>query len=692
MGADLVVGITPLGHDLSMTIARPDGRIVFVAEEERYSGIKGGRFAFHPSRLKEVLAEAGYTPADIAVLAPVGTPAASIEDGNDTVLYPSDARQRHLDAWLAAYKRLLRNARHLAPIRHHRAHAASTYYVSGLDDAAVVTIDGHGNGECCTISYGSGSEIRLLERQLAPDSISYLYRATATYLGFRGHEREGKLMALAAYGTPRLAARLAGLFFDRPTYPARATEEVRALPCRQDAWVARLAAKLGPPRGPGTPLDPLHLDIAASVQRIFTDYIMSVLEHARRLTGASACCAAGGAFVNSVANGFARQHGPFKTLLLPAWASDAGLSVGAAAAALAERHVRLVLPDSYVGSELAIDTVPSVAGALGLSCTAIADPAATAADLVVSGRIVGWAQGRLELGPRALGNRSVLGHPAIPHIRHELNRRKSRESWRPFGASVLSESGAASPYMNVTFDSLDPDAYRAALHVDGSCRLHTVTEDSNTLFARLLRKVHERTGVAAVINTSLNRRGQPIARTVEECLQTYVDLGLDAMIIGDYMISGRRMKPRAVESPRGPQEVALPPSFDLVVPFRVNAFPIPAWLEGRAARVIERLDLLRTPHDRHDAKHPIVIYHPWFNAVAFEMLPRVIAWARSQAGAGEVVRIFDSAGEILSVEADVNGSKSACTAPPTDVEGHLMRCSARLHAPGDAQVDWFPET
>ena len=432
-------------------------------------------------------------------------------------------------------------------VAHHRAHAASSFFLSPFEEAAVLAVDGSGESASTVRARGRGNRIELLEATHFPHSLGYLYMAFTQYLGFEKNSGEGKVMGLAPYGD---ASHLRGVFRDvaHPVDGGDYALDLSYFQHQQGAPVffsPRVPAAFGQAaRAPESEITRFHQDVAAGVQRRLEDLCFHVLRDLHRRTGSTRLCLAGGVALNCTMNGLVRANTPFAELFVPPCASDCGGGLGAA---LWVHHQvlghprREPLKHAFLGPAYDLGGVGAALG--GAYRFEKVDPVERAVELLAAGRCLGWFQGRSELGPRALGSRSILADPRAASMAAHLNDRvKYREAFRPFAPAVLEERAheifvdyVPSPFMLQTFRVRSgwADSIPAVVHVDGTARAQGVTRDASPLFHRVIERFAARTGVPAVLNTSLNVRGEPIAETPDDALRTFGRSGLEDLILGD---------------------------------------------------------------------------------------------------------------------------------------------------------------
>jgi carbamoyltransferase len=597
-----VLGLSGFYHDAAACLV-VDGEVVAAAEEERFSRVKhDARF---PARA------AAYCLAEGAVGA----------EGVDAVVFydkPLLKLHRILETYLAVAPRGLRSFVHAMPgwlreklwvesavrdgldalgarcparvhfMEHHRSHAASAFYPSPFDDAAVLTVDGVGEWATATVGVGDGASLELLEELCFPHSPGLLYTAFTAFAGFRANSGEYKLMGLAPYGTGRYTARILEHLIDlKPDGSFRLDLSYFGWLDGLTMTTARFEALFdGPPRRPEGPITQRECDLARSVQEVIEEVVIRMARHARALTGRGRLCMAGGVALNSVANGRLLREGVVDELWIQPAAGDAGGALGAALAYWHGVHgghrpagrTRDGMRGALLGPEFAPEDIRAFLDARGYPYDALDDSRAradTIARRLAGGDVVAVCDGRMEFGPRALGNRSILADPRAPGMKARLNASvKQREAFRPFAPAVLAERAGAyfeldrpSPYMLLVApvvasrrvapppdeSALDPAA-RAALprsdlpavtHVDGSARVQTVSATSSPGLRAILEAFERHTGCAALVNTSFNLRGEPIVCTPEEAYACFMRGGIDLLALGPFLLDRARQPPWA---------------------------------------------------------------------------------------------------------------------------------------------------
>jgi carbamoyltransferase len=557
-GSMIVLGLSGgFGHDASACLVR-DGSIVAMAEEERFRRQRHAVGMVPLQAAAFCLDTAGVTMSDVDCLA------VSWEPRPETTPWPT-----------RLHERLLRNGMfdgHRAPpvevVGHHLAHAASSYYASGLERAAVLVVDGQGDGISSTLAYGSGNRIDVLRNFDSTHSIGFFFLALTDYLGF-GFGEEGKTMGLAAHGsalTTRGPFQLTGDGYGTP-FRAPGIEspyaEHRAL---IDDWMRWIETAFGPRSharhrydrlragiAAEPALTPRHADIAATGQAWLEEVVLHLVRLVVEETGCRDLVMAGGVALSCSANGRIRRSGLVDDLYVFPAAGDAGTSAGAALAAFHGSTTaaggRTRVAHASFGPSWSDAEVERCLHDWRVAATCRDGAPEAAAQLLAEGRVVGWFQGAMEVGPRALGNRSILASPAAREMHDRVNGIKGREQWRPLGPSLPIERAGRfldddrpAPFMLTSCQVLPDRAAEvpAVVHTDGSCRPQLVTAEANAPYHRLLLELEARQGVPVVLNTSFNQRGQPIVCTPQDALAAFSTMGVDDLFIGGFHVTKRR--------------------------------------------------------------------------------------------------------------------------------------------------------
>jgi carbamoyltransferase len=596
-----ILGLSAFYHDSAAALV-VDGRIVAAAQEERFTRKKHDA-GFPHHALAYCLEEAGLSLRDIDHVAFYDKPFLKFERLLETYLAfaPKGFRsfRMALPLWLKEklfQKQLLRDElrkldpafdaeRKLLFTEHHQSHAASAFFPSPFDEAVVLTMDGVGEWATTSVSFGRGNELEMRKELHFPHSLGLLYSAFTYYTGFKVNSGEYKVMGLAPYGEPKYAKLILDHLIDlKPDGTFRLDQSyfdyctgLRMTNERFDALFG------GPPRNPEEWLDQRHMDLAASIQAVTEEVVLRLTRAIAAETGAENLCLAGGVALNCVANGKVLRDGMFKRIWIQPAAGDAG---GALGAALAAHHLHAGRPrnlenrldgmsGAYLGPAYDDDECVRRLEHAGARFERLDEQQmiARAAGDLADGKGLGWFQGRMEFGPRALGNRSIIADARSPSMQSALNLKvKYRESFRPFAPAVLRddvsdwfELDRESPYMLLVADVVERRRRRmsaqeqamfgieklnvprsdipAVTHVDYSARVQTVHAETNPRFHALLTAFKRRTGCPVLVNTSFNVRGEPIVRTPEDAFRCFMGTELDALAVGNLYLEKQAQDP-----------------------------------------------------------------------------------------------------------------------------------------------------
>jgi len=531
-------GIRSGHHDPAAVLYR-DGKLVAAAEEERFLRIKHSEGRLPENAVRYCLAQAGISMRDVDALA----------YGYATV--PGmDKRLRDYFNLKFGYCPEVRL------VRHYMAHAASAYRVSGFSDAMVLSADVSGDSVSTLLSFGKGSEIKVIKSVPRPNSLGIFYSILTQILGFQRDNDEYKVMGLASYGKQEVDLSWL-LKFGGGEYRLNYEEYMvsvgpnQAFPSKQEGiYSDRLVQRLGVPRLKEEPLTQKHMDLAFSAQKTLERAVIDLVSWLHEQTGSRNLCIAGGVGLNCVMNQRLLALPFVDRIYVQPAASDAGTAIGAALEVLAERGVQPeTMEHVYTGPSFSDEEIEKALQSFKVSYRREEDVCRFAAEKLAQGCIVAWFQGAMEFGPRALGNRSILADPRDPAMKDRINATiKFREDFRPFAPAVLEESveeyfsdGVKSPFMTLTFDvRREKQAQIASItHVDGTARIQTVSRETNPRFHRLISEFGKLSGVPMVINTSFNVKGQPIVCTPRDAVSTFFMTGMDHLVLGDYVLSKR---------------------------------------------------------------------------------------------------------------------------------------------------------
>ncbi|WP_298110365.1 carbamoyltransferase C-terminal domain-containing protein [Bradyrhizobium sp.] len=555
-----VLGINSVYHESAAAVL-VDGKLVAAVEEERFNRIKHGKEASfdNPHQLPErairhCLKTAGLSARDIHH---VGF---SFDPRRRRKSYRAEWWDPRLEETFrlrvaqvpGALDELLGRTlgKRLHFVSHHLAHAASAYFPSGFDRAAILTIDGIGETAGASLAKAVGAEVKEIEVFDYPHSIGFLWEVFSSYLGF-SHYDASKTMGLAAYGNPAVY---------RETFHSILRAEKENYGIAQDVLgshpnqAATMEKMFGPPRQPDSEFLPRHADIAASLQEATDAAVMALVRRIKRMVPVENLCIAGGVGLNCVANEVVQKSGEFANLFIPSAPHDAGTAIGAAFMAHVDTQKKPPqrgYSTPYLGPSFKRREILEAVKAAGLKARQSKSPARDAAKMIADGKIVAWFQGRMEFGPRALGNRSLLADPRRPEMRDILNQKvKHREDFRPFAPSVLSEHAdewfdvgprsASHEFMlftpRVKSDKLN--RIPAVVHKDGTARVQLVSRKLNPRYHELISCFHELTGVPIVVNTSFND-SEPIVCTPTDAIVTFRKSGIDALIMDDVVLTAQ---------------------------------------------------------------------------------------------------------------------------------------------------------
>lgn len=617
-----ILGISAFYHNSAAALIT-DGRITAAAQEERFTRKKHDP-GFPVNAVKYCLKEAGITIDDLEAIVFYDKPLLKFERLLETYYgfapkgLPSFLMS--IPVWLREkmfLKRLIRdelnncgeysrkNLKMLFP-EHHLSHAASAFYPSNFKEAAILTIDGVGEWATASICHGKDEKITILKELHFPHSIGLLYSSFTYFTGFKVNSGEYKLMGLAPYGNKNsgsvnkmvsiirnelMELKEDGSVWLNQEYFNYATG-LRMV--HDDKWEKLFGF---PRRESETPLEQHHCDLALAIQEVTEEAVIRMAHEAKRLTDADKLCMAGGVALNCVANGKLMNTGIFKNIFIQPAAGDAGGSLGAALAAyhLFYQRPRVyedgidMMQGSYLGPEFSESDVKNMARKYRAVFEWYNDfdqLAAKTASLLADGNVIGWMQGRMEFGPRALGNRSILGDPRNPEMQKKMNLKiKYRENFRPFAPSVLAEEAdryfkldSPSPYMLLVQDVREerrnklPENYNSLplteklyflrsdlpsiTHIDFSARIQTVHKQTNERFWKLIDAFRKETGYAVIVNTSFNVRGEPIVCTPEDAYKCLMRTEMDYLIIGNCLFD-KTKQPEWKETSKWKEEFVL---------------------------------------------------------------------------------------------------------------------------------------
>jgi len=572
-----ILGINAVYHDSAACLVQ-DGSVIAAAEEERFTRVKHGKrpipFSTYELPFYAIdycLREAGislldldhiaysYDPFlllgsrrdDAAISLPLEPSAHPIpsewESAWDPLFLSSivNAPRHLLDGVPHHLQARFRDARQRGHYRwhfveHHIAHAASAFHASPFHTAAVLTLDGRGEKATTSYSLGTGNMLRWLGQVNMPHSLGLLYEQVTGYLGFLPSSDEYKVMALASFGKPRYVE----MFHEIVQLAADGQYVIQSL---------HLEERFGPPRLKGGPLEQLHYDIAHSLQVVLEETVLGMTRWLHEQTGEENLCMAGGVALNCVMNACVRDKGPFQQVWVQPAAGDAGTALGAALWVDAQEREgtwksnerRYCMDHAFLGPAYTDDEIEQFLIWSKLPYRRLTDVAEQVADLLAQDKVIGWFQGRMEFGPRALGARSILASPISASMQTRLNEIKDREDFRPVAPVVLEEEAenwfdhaGVSPFMLFVYPvrADKVDRIPAVRHVDGTARIQTINRKQNPIYYDLIKAFQKRTGVPALVNTSFNTRGEPIVCSPRDAVECFWTSPLDALAIGSFLL------------------------------------------------------------------------------------------------------------------------------------------------------------
>lgn len=587
-----ILGLSCYFHDAAAALLQ-NGVLVAAAEEERFSRIKHD-YGFPEHAIRFCLARGGIAGADLDYVAFFEKPFIKFERILQTALATAPRShavfRKAMTTWMLDklwVKSRIRDLVGVPPdrvlfVEHHQSHAASTFFCSPFEKAAILTVDGVGEWATATVGKGSGTSLAIDSEIRFPHSLGLLYSAFTAFLGFEVNEGEYKVMGMAPYGVPRYQDKVWKLIEVAPDGAFALNLDYFSFhysPTR--TYSPKFETLFGAPRKPETPFftelsgfpsyfgerpanyaelaaeNQHYADLAASIQAVTEEILLRMARSACERAATTTLCMAGGVALNSVANGRILKETPVTDLYIQPAAGDSGAAVGAA---LFVHHEvlghprRFVMEHAYWGAAPEADAIRATARSSGLryvECRDERDLIDRTVDLLQSGNVIGWAQGAFEWGPRALGNRSILADPRRAEMKDIVNTKiKFREPYRPFAPSVIEERSAElfdlpeparhypARFMLLVVPVLDSakEHIPAVTHVDGSARLQTVVQTANPRYHALIRTFGEATGVPVVLNTSFNLRGEPIVNTPAEAFSTFSRSGMDALVLDDVIL------------------------------------------------------------------------------------------------------------------------------------------------------------
>ena len=557
-----ILGISCFYHDSAACLIK-DGIVVAAAEEERFTRKKHDT-SFPINAISYCLKEGDITSRQINYVAFYEKPLLKFERllSQHIEMFPRSfwSFYKALPSWLneklrvpTIIRKKLKYSGDTLFIEHHLAHAASCFLVSPFEEAAILTVDGVGEWATASYGYGKGNDITLLKELRFPHSIGLLYSAVTTHLGMKANSHEYKIMGLAPYGKP--------IYYENFKKVVDVKEDGSIefdMSYFDFHYKLRMPSKkfekeFGPIRKPHEEVTQKHKDIAASLQKITEEILFKMLHHLHKETNMTNLCMAGGVALNSVANGKITKNTPFKKVLIQPAASDAGTSLGAAAYAyntILGHKRKYAMKSAYLGPSFSTEYIQNFLDKNKIAYKKFKNDQAITkltANLIYNNNVIGWFQGRMEWGPRALGSRSILSNAANPKMKDILNLKvKHRESFRPF-APVISKEDVhdyfdidkdEEPFMLFVYPFKEKVRHLvpSVVHVDGSGRLQTTSKEENPLYYGVIKEFEKLSGVPILVNTSFNIRGEPIVCTPEDAYRCMMGTGIDYLVMDKFLI------------------------------------------------------------------------------------------------------------------------------------------------------------
>lgn len=526
-----------LGYRDASAVLTYNGKVIAAVEEERLNRIKSSPHQLPELAIRQVLEIAKISIQNIAIVA------------------------THGSTWGEQYEEVLKNFFEtnfghfptLMRFHHHDCHAAGSYFSSGFEEALVFTFDNSGDGIGTQVTHAKENHLEVLERKERPNSLGIFYAMVTQYCGFIRDSDEYKLMGLAPFGTPTIdlsdVLKVDEDGFELNLEYIQKIEPGQPQPNIQQAiYSEKLIEKFGKRRLPQEEYTQFYKDFAASAQFVVEQAMMSLIRKYIAKTGIKNICISGGVGLNCAANKQMMEMPEVEALFVQPASGDAGISQGAAYLAnVSQGIIPEKIQDVYWGKAYSNDEILESIEKIGVKFQKIENPAKIAAELVAEGKVIGWFQGRMEFGPRALGNRSILANPLLKDIQSKVNQKiKFREGFRPFCPSLLEEDfdlyfegkQNIASFMTINYQAKEEveDILSGVIHVNQTARIQTVNEKQNPLYYQYLQNLKELIGHGVSLNTSFNVNHQPIVENPIQAISTFYGSGLDALVIGDYLL------------------------------------------------------------------------------------------------------------------------------------------------------------
>ena len=565
----IILGLNYYFHDSTACIIK-DGQLIAAIEEERLNRDKHTQ-AFPELAIARCLKIAGLSYSDIDHIAVSIKPVTDWQRKSTYLLghlgsfmpffghYVVNAYAKQRRFWL--WYKLQFPSKQAGPkvhfIEHHHSHVAGSFFVSPYEEAALLGIDGSGEWATTWLGHGKGNRVERFSQSYFPNSLGSFYEAVTEFCGFRPNYDEGKTMGLAPMGNP-------DTFIEETRKIVKVDKEgsikIDLSYFNYQNLVGRRCNDkfykvFGKPRMHGEEFEQHHMDAAASFQRVLEERILEICDILYAKTQAKHLVFSGGVSLNSVVNGRIVRESPFDDIYVMPAAGDNGTAIGAAYYlynGMLQNPRNYVHHDPYVGTSYTNEEIKKAIDGAKLKAEHVEDICEKVADLLAKGKIIGWFQGTMEIGPRALGSRSILANPAFPNMKDKINAEvKFREAYRPFAPSSIKEAykeyfdlEVEAPFMLKVCNVLEDKQHLipAITHVDGSARLQTVNKETHPRYHELIRKLGEKTGIPVVLNTSFNIQGEPVVESPVDALRCFYSTGLDYLAIGNYLLTKETLK------------------------------------------------------------------------------------------------------------------------------------------------------
>ncbi|MBC5793483.1 MAG: hypothetical protein H8Z69_05635 [Nanohaloarchaea archaeon] len=548
-----VLGISCYYHDSSACLVK-DGEVVAAVSEERFSREKHDR-SFPQNAVDYCLRSQEVEASDVDKVVfyekPVRKLSRVLETSSEVFPRGFKSFRKAMVSWTKTKLRIKSKIRSNFPdadiefVPHHRSHAASAFHPSPFDEAAVLTADSTGEYVTNQMFEAEADSIEPIKSITFPDSLGLLYSTITSFLGFRVNNGESKVMGLAAYGNPNYLGEMNELIEVEEDGFYSLNMDYFGFRVSETMWSDKLKSLLGEPRSERQSIESRHRDIAASLQRKIEEVLLKQAEHLHDITGKSNLCMAGGIALNCRANQRIAEETSFENVWVQPAAGDAG---GAMGAALERTRTDYSMESVYLGPKYSSEEVENVLNSIGAEYRKVEKKKLVeeVSERISDGEIVGIFRGRAEWGPRALGNRSIIADPRKIESRERINRKiKYRENFRPFAPTVISEKASEyftehgnTGYMLFTQDASQPDKVPAVVHENDTSRIQVLRKKVNPFFYQVIKSFEVHTGVPMVLNTSFNKRGEPIVNTPSEAYRCFKSSGLDFFVTEKFIIEG----------------------------------------------------------------------------------------------------------------------------------------------------------